>query len=110
MAAPAPVPQVSLRRAAHRGGMADNPEKLVLSSPFVMTLMEAAVALGIGRTTAYRLARADRFPLTLIRVGKQYRVSRRSLQDMLADDDLGPSGWPGAARGTRQRGSAGTER
>jgi hypothetical protein len=37
-------------------------------------LVTAAAILGIGRTTAHTLARAGRFPVPVIRVGRRYRV------------------------------------
>ncbi|WP_327587007.1 helix-turn-helix domain-containing protein [Nonomuraea sp. NBC_00507] len=47
--------------------------------PPTVDLMTAAKALGIGRTKAYALAKADNFPVHLIRVGDQYRVSTMDL-------------------------------
>lgn len=37
-------------------------------------LVTAAEILGIGRTTAHTLVRADEFPVPVIRVGRRYRV------------------------------------
>lgn len=42
--------------------------------PTVLNLETAARALGIGRTTAYALARRGEFPCPLIRIGGAYRV------------------------------------
>jgi helix-turn-helix protein len=42
--------------------------------PVTIDLVTAARAFGIGRTTAYQLARAGEFPCRVIRVGRQYRV------------------------------------
>jgi hypothetical protein len=44
-------------------------------------VVTAAKILGIGRTTAYALARANRFPVKVIRVGRRYVVS---VADLLA--------------------------
>ncbi|MFI7601203.1 helix-turn-helix domain-containing protein [Actinoplanes sp. NPDC049681] len=43
----------------------------------------AASVLGIGRTTAYTLARSGEFPVPLIRVGKRYVVSVEGLLAVL---------------------------
>lgn len=47
-------------------------------------LVTAAAVLGIGRTTAHALARADRFPVPVIRVGRRYRVPVAPLLRLLA--------------------------
>ncbi len=43
----------------------------------------AASVLGIGRTTAYALARAQNFPVPVLRVGKRYVVSVEGLLAVL---------------------------
>ena len=43
--------------------------------PLVLTPMEIAAVLGISRNTAYELIHSEDFPI--LRVGKQYRVSRK---------------------------------
>ena len=48
-----------------------------------MTLRELAYQLGIGLSQAYELARADRLPIPALRVGKQYRFSRRAYESLL---------------------------
>jgi excisionase family DNA binding protein len=47
--------------------------------PVVVDLMTAARVLGIGRTKAYELARAGRFPCRILRVGESYRVPTADL-------------------------------
>lgn len=42
--------------------------------PPTIGLDTAARLLGIGRTTAQMLARNDKFPVPVLRVGSQYRV------------------------------------
>jgi hypothetical protein len=42
--------------------------------PPSVDLMTAAAVLGMGRTKAYELARTDRFPVKVIRIGTSYRV------------------------------------
>ncbi|HWC35810.1 MAG TPA: DNA-binding protein [Mycobacteriales bacterium] len=37
-------------------------------------LVTAGSVLGIGRTVAYELAREDRFPVPVLRLGRQWRV------------------------------------
>ena len=50
----------------------------------VTDLVTAAAVLGIGRTTAHALVRADRFPVPVIRVGRRYRVPVAPLLRLLA--------------------------
>ncbi|WP_433249584.1 helix-turn-helix domain-containing protein [Streptosporangium sp. CA-135522] len=45
--------------------------------------MAAARVLGIGRTKAYELARADEFPVRIVRIGDLYRVSTSDLIRLL---------------------------
>jgi hypothetical protein len=46
-------------------------------------LMTAALALGMGRTKAYGLARRDEFPCRVIRIGDTYRVPTAGLLELL---------------------------
>jgi hypothetical protein len=46
-------------------------------------LMTAALALGMGRTKAYDLARRDEFPCRVIRIGEIYRVPTAGLLELL---------------------------
>jgi hypothetical protein len=46
-------------------------------------LMTAALALGLGRTKAYDLARRDEFPCRVIRIGEIYRVPTAGLLELL---------------------------
>jgi hypothetical protein len=46
-------------------------------------LMTAALALGMGRTKAYDLARRDEFPCRIIRIGEIYRVPTAGLLELL---------------------------
>jgi hypothetical protein len=43
----------------------------------------AARALGLGRSTAYELARRDEFPCPVLRVGSSYRVPTAGLLRVL---------------------------
>lgn len=47
--------------------------------PVTVDLATAARALGIGRTKAHELARADEFPVAVLRLGRKYRVTRADL-------------------------------
>jgi predicted DNA-binding transcriptional regulator AlpA len=53
------------------------------ASPAVVDLMTAARAFGLGRTTAYQLARRGEFPCRLIRVGASWRVPTAELARVL---------------------------
>ncbi|MFF3897927.1 helix-turn-helix transcriptional regulator [Streptomyces sp. NPDC001812] len=55
----------------------------VLALPAAVDLVTAGRALGLGRTTAYDLARRGEFPVPLLRLGAQYRCTRASLLDLL---------------------------
>jgi predicted DNA-binding transcriptional regulator AlpA len=46
----------------------------LLGMPAVVDVATAGQALGIGRTTSYRLARSGQFPCRIMRVGTSYRV------------------------------------
>ncbi|MBO2461444.1 helix-turn-helix domain-containing protein [Actinomadura violacea] len=52
--------------------------------PTTTTIETAARALGLGRTRAYQLAREDRFPCKVIRIGTTYRVVTADLQRLVA--------------------------
>ena len=56
-------------------GLADLPPGLGLEA--------AARLLGIGRSNAYALARAEQFPVPLIRIGKLYRVPTSAVLRLL---------------------------
>jgi len=60
--------------------MATAPETL---APRTCSVEEAARQLGIGRTLAYELAQAGRFPARTIRVGRKYRVSTADLDRLI---------------------------
>ncbi|GAA2213282.1 hypothetical protein GCM10009850_087440 [Nonomuraea monospora] len=70
--APRPIPRET----------ADMPER-----PLALGLMQAARLLGIGRTTAYRLAKTGTFPCTVIRIGGRYVVPQRGLRALLGYAD-----------------------
>ena len=51
--------------------------------PTTTTIETAARALGLGRTRAYQLAREDRFPCKVTRIGASYRVVTVDLRRLL---------------------------
>lgn len=55
----------------------------LLKLPAVIDIETAGKALGIGRTTAYQLAKKDKFPCTVIRAGRTYRVPTAALLAIL---------------------------
>lgn len=46
----------------------------VLALPIVVDVPTAAAVLGIGRTAAYELIRTDRWPTSVLRMGKLIRI------------------------------------
>ncbi|WP_344952599.1 DNA-binding protein [Actinomadura miaoliensis] len=55
----------------------------LLALPATTSVENAARALGLGRTRAYELARRDRFPCKVIRIGVSYRVVTADLHRLL---------------------------
>jgi predicted DNA-binding transcriptional regulator AlpA len=55
----------------------------LLQLPAVVDLPVAARALGLGRSKAYDLAKTNRFPCEVIRLGKSYRVPTAGLLRIL---------------------------
>ena len=55
----------------------------LLALPVVVDVPTAARALGLGRSTAYELARRDEFPCLVLRVGSSYRVPTAGLLKVL---------------------------
>jgi excisionase family DNA binding protein len=51
-----------------------------------LTLDELAQRMGISLTVAYELAKANRLPVPVIRVGRQYRFSRRAYERLMDAD------------------------
>lgn len=49
-----------------------------------LNLEELAQRMGISLTVAYELAKADRLPVPVIRVGRQYRFSRRAYDALMS--------------------------
>jgi hypothetical protein len=55
----------------------------VADLPVMVDLLTAGRMLGIGRTTAYRLAQAGEFPCPVVRVGGVYKVPTVGLLRLL---------------------------
>ncbi|MEU6098015.1 DNA-binding protein [Streptomyces sp. NPDC047079] len=67
----------------------------LLELPATVDLVTAGRAFGVGRTTAYSLARNGEFPCRVIRAGKAYRAVTADLLRVLQiapqnDGDAGP--------------------
>ena len=58
--------------------MSDQPYSQMEANPDFLTLAELAALLNVGRTTIYELAHQNALPIPVLRVGRQYRVSRRA--------------------------------
>jgi predicted DNA-binding transcriptional regulator AlpA len=55
----------------------------LLALPVAIDLTTAACALGLGRSTAYDLARRRKFPCRVLQVGSSYRVPTADLLRVL---------------------------
>lgn len=55
----------------------------LLALPVVVDLGTAARALGLGRSTAYELARGGQFPCRILRIRRSYRVPTAELLKVL---------------------------
>jgi predicted DNA-binding transcriptional regulator AlpA len=70
----------------------------LLALPAAVDVATAARALGLGRSTAYELARRDAFPCRVLRVGSSYRIPTAELLRVLGlDPFLGESSAPKSA-------------
>ncbi|KFG75651.1 helix-turn-helix domain-containing protein [Streptomyces mutabilis] len=58
-----------------------------LALPVAVKFDDSNRALGLGRTTAYELARRDEYPLPLLRLGRSYRVRRADILRYLGIED-----------------------
>ena len=48
------------------------------------TIREACERIGIGKTLGYELARANKFPVPIIKAGRRLLVSRAAVDHLLA--------------------------
>ena len=51
-----------------------------------LTIPEVAAALGMGRSTAFALAKRDALPVPVIRLGRRLVVSRELIERLLAGE------------------------
>jgi excisionase family DNA binding protein len=58
----------------------------LLALPAVVDVTTAAQALGLGRSTAYELARRGEFPCRILHIGSSYRVPTAELLRVLGID------------------------
>lgn len=56
--------------------------------PETLDLGELAEVLSVSKVSLYRLARQERLPVRPIRVGGQYRFSRRAVDELLAGKQM----------------------
>jgi excisionase family DNA binding protein len=69
--APARVPEPT---AGHRSDH---------QAPAVLDLCDAAALLGVGRTTAYKLVREQKWPTPVVRLGRLIKIPTQPLLDLL---------------------------
>ncbi|GGU42975.1 helix-turn-helix domain-containing protein [Lentzea flava] len=68
----------------------------VMGLPAVVDIVVAGRAFGLGRTTAYMLARRGEFPCRVVRVGSAYRVPTADLRRELGLESVPTPPAPGA--------------
>jgi excisionase family DNA binding protein len=54
-----------------------------------MNLEELAHRMGISLTVAYELAKANRLPVPVIKIGRQYRFSRKAFDALMNGQHAG---------------------
>lgn len=83
LARPAPGPH-----HRHRSLQMTRPTPLLdpCALPPTLDIVTAGRMLGIGRTTAYHLARYGQFPVPVLRIGGNYRVPTTPLLTLLGID------------------------
>lgn len=62
-------------------------EQELLRLPVAVDVPTAGRVLGLSRNTAYRQVRQGTFPLPVIRAGRQYRIPRAAILQMLGMTD-----------------------
>jgi excisionase family DNA binding protein len=66
----------------------------LLALPVTVDVTTAARALGLGRSTAYELARRDEFPCRVLRIGSSYRIPTADLLRVLGIEPPTPQQRP----------------
>ena len=69
----------------------------LIALPAVIDVTTAARALGLGRSTAYDLARRGKFPCRVLHIGSSYRVPSAELLRVLGIEPADESVPPPAA-------------
>ncbi|MEU9516615.1 helix-turn-helix domain-containing protein [Micromonospora sp. NPDC048169] len=59
----------------------------LLALPVTFDIVVAGRACGMGRTTAYELAKRGEFPVRVLKLGNRYRVTRADLLRFLGEAD-----------------------
>ncbi|WP_432976766.1 DNA-binding protein [Dactylosporangium sp. CA-233914] len=65
--------------------------------PATVDIETAGAVLGIGRSKSYELAKAEEFPVRVLRIGRRYLVPTNLLFKLLGVDDDTDSGRQSAA-------------
>jgi len=71
----------------------------LLALPVTVDVPTAARALGLGRSTAYELARRDEFPCRVLHVGSSYRIPTADLMRVLCIEPPTPEEALGEPQG-----------
>ena len=71
-----------VRRREVQGAPEAKVDEIEQESPLI-SVQEAATLLRISRSTAYDLVKRGEFPVTVIRIGTQWRVNRVELEDLI---------------------------
>lgn len=79
----------SVRAVEGTGWSREMTHEELLALPVAVPLDVANRALGMGRTTGYALAKGGRYPVRVLRLGRQYRVTRADLLRYLGLDPHG---------------------
>lgn len=80
---------MSLHAAGEAGEARTMTHDELLALPVAFPLDMANRALGMGRTTGYALAKRGSYPVRVLRLGRQYRVTRYDLLGYLGLDPHG---------------------
>ena len=83
--------------------MASNPK--IKSHRPLLSVEEAALLLGVTRSTLYRAIKAGTFPLPVFRIGQRIRIPRRSVDRLIAGLPLSPPEEPSLDDPTSSRGT-----
>jgi len=88
------------RAASRRTTMTRSRPQNGFGAKVLLSVDEAAILLGITRSTAYRAIATDTFPVPIIKVGGRWRVSREALRRIL--DGEAPGAYQPACKQNSQ--------